>query len=120
MSAAIFRSCGAGFWLGASSRGAKESTPLHVRGKKNKNSTDPSILGMASTRVGAARGVPALLVAGFALLAVAMVGIHQQGRAVSLLQIRARRASLHAKMDSFFALLKHPVRTRPTQPPRRV
>jgi len=63
---------------------------------------------MAPARMFNARAVPAMLAAGFALLAVAMIGIHQQGRAVSLLQTRARRASLHAKMDSFFSLLKHP------------
>ena len=72
---------------------------------------------MAPARMFNARAVPAMLAAGFALLAVAMIGIHQQGRAVSLLQTRARRASLHAKMDSFFSLLKHPVRSRPVQKP---
>jgi len=52
--------------------------------------------------------VPGLLVAGFALLALGMVAVHQHGRQSELLGVKARRANLHAKMDEFFQLLKHP------------
>ena len=65
---------------------------------------------MAERKALRKRALPALLVAGFALLALGMVAIHQQGRQSELLLTQSRRAMLRLKMDDFFALLKHPVR----------
>jgi len=67
---------------------------------------------MAERKALRKRALPALLVAGFALLALGKVAIHQQGRQSELLLTQSRRAMLRLKMDDFFALLKpeHPVR----------
>ena len=65
---------------------------------------------MAERKALRKRALPALLVAGFGILALGMVAIHQQGRQSELLLTQSRRAMLRLKMDDFFALLKHPVR----------
>ena len=47
---------------------------------------------MAERKALRKRALPALLVAGFALLAMGMVAIHQQGRQSELLLTQSRRA----------------------------
>jgi len=67
----------------------------------------------ASSWVWRTRVLPAALATAFALLALGMVVIHQQGRQQSLLEIRARRATLKSKMTTLFHLLDHPVSAMP-------
>jgi hypothetical protein len=54
------------------------------------------------------RAVAGALAAVFALLALGMVVIHQQGHYEALLGVQARRADFHAQMRQLYKLLQHP------------
>ena len=66
------------------------------------------MVGAGGGRAWRTRVLPAALAAAFALLALGMVAIHQQGRQQALLSAQTRRAALHTKMDELYTLLKHP------------
>lgn len=98
----------------------KRTKPRGPRSRTKPSSSNCECLFASKMASGArwrARVLPGLLAAGFALLALGMICIHQQGRQQSLMEVRARRSSLHSKMHSFFALLKHPVRYATSVPP---